>query len=177
MKDIRLQPGTELAPLASRHPRKSFHSGQTQVDDWLQTKALQQQEKHLSVTKVLVGSAGEILAYYTIAPGQVDCADFPAEFTRRLPRRPLPVAILAWLGVSSRYHGQGLGTRILAYALRHCYEAEKAFPFVAVVIDCVDDTAKLFFQKFDFLEIPGNPYRLYLSVAQLQALLGEARSK
>lgn len=173
MRDIRLPVGAELVPLARHHPRKAFRSGQPQVDDWLRTKALQQQEKHLSATKVLLDSKANIVGYYIIAPGQVDYADFPGELVNRLPKRPLPVAILAWLGVSEHYHGQGVGVRLLAYALRHCYEADKAFPFVAVIIDCLDDNAKQFFQKFDFLEVPGNPYRLYMSITRLKTLLRE----
>ncbi len=35
----------------------------------------------------------------------------------RLPRRVLPVAVLAWLGVSEGCQGQGLGRLLLAQAL------------------------------------------------------------
>jgi len=171
--DIRLPAGSELVPLNRSYPRKAFRSGQPQVDDWLWTKALQQQEKHLSVTRVLLDSAGSIVGYYTVAPGQVDYADLPAELVKKLPKRPLPVAVVAWLGVSQQHRGQGLGTRLLAHALRDCYEAGQTFPFVAVIIDCLDDAAKQFFQKFDFQEIPGNPYRLFLSVSRLEAMMTE----
>ena len=171
MKDIRFPPGTELSLLARGHPRKAFQSGQPQVDDWLWTKALQQQEKHLSVTKVLLDSTGAILGYYTIAPGQVAYGDLPAEFVKKLPKRPLPTAVVAWLGVGEQHRGQGLGARLLAHALRDCYEAGRTIPFVAVIIDCLDEAAKQFFQKFDFEEVPGNPYRLYLGSTRLEAMM------
>ena len=169
MTDVRLPEGAQVVPLAREHPRKAFRSGQPLVDDWLGTKALQQQEKHLSATKVLLDSAGHILGYYTIAPGQVDYAGLPPELVKRLPKRPLPVAVLAWLGIDERHAGQGLGSRLLAHALRHCYDASKVFPFVAVIIDCLDDDSKHFFEKFDFDEVPGNPYRLFLSIQRLEA--------
>ena len=57
------------------------------VDNWLATKALQHQEKHLSVTKVLLDEEEAIVGYYTLATGQVDFSDLPAELARRLPRR------------------------------------------------------------------------------------------
>jgi GNAT superfamily N-acetyltransferase len=169
--DVRLPPGIEIAILARHHPRRRFHSGQAQVDDWLWTKALQQLEKHLSVTKVLLDATGEIVGYYTIAPGQVEFAELPEELVRKLPRRPLPVAVIAWLGVSEELHGQGLGARLLALALRDCHEAGKIFPFIAAIADCLDDAAKTFFLKFDFAEVPGNPYRLCLGTAQLEAMM------
>jgi uncharacterized protein (DUF1778 family) len=49
----RLPHGFRLEPLRRAHPRRSFRCGEEKVDDWLATKALQHQEKRLSVTKVL----------------------------------------------------------------------------------------------------------------------------
>ena len=166
--------GFRLETLRRDHPRRSFHCAQEQVDDWLATKSLQHQEKHLSVTKVLLDEIGAISGYYTLATGQVDFKDLPAEVAKRLPRRLLPVALLAWLGISQERQGQGLGGRLLAQALRDCYDAGKTFAFVAVVLDCIDDAAKAFYQRWDFAEMPGHPYRLFLSAKALEALMQEA---
>lgn len=62
---------------------------------------------------------------------------------------------------------------MLAQALRDCYEAGRTFAFVAVVLDSITDAAKAFYQRFDFQELPGNPYRLYLSFARLEAMMSE----
>jgi GNAT superfamily N-acetyltransferase len=70
-----------------------------------------------------------------------------------------------------RSQGLGLGTRLFAQALRDCYEAGKTFAFVAVILDCLNDRAKSFYRKWDFEELPGHPYRLFLSAAQLAALM------
>jgi GNAT superfamily N-acetyltransferase len=168
---VKFPEGFRLEPLRRDHPRKSFHCGEEQVDDWLATKALQNQDKHLSVTRVLVNPTGGIAGYYTLATGQVDFGALPAEITKRLPRRLLPVAILAWLGVSADQRGQGLGRLLLAQALRDCYEAGQTFAFIAVVLDCINDTAKAFYQHWDFEELPGQPYRLFLSAGRLEAMM------
>jgi ribosomal protein S18 acetylase RimI-like enzyme len=81
------------------------------------------------------------------------------------------VAVLAWLGVSVRHQGQKLGELLLAQALRDCHEAGRVFAFVAVILDCVDDRAKAFYQRWDFAELPGNPYRLFLTSQALMALM------
>jgi len=171
---VRLPDGFRLEPLRREHPRRPFHCGEGKVDDWLVTKALQHQEKHLSVTKVLLDEAGAIAGYYTLATGQVDFGDLPAEVTKRLPRRLLPVAVLAWLGVSAAHQGQGLGRLLLAQALRDCYEAGKTFAFIAVILDCINDVTKAFYQQWDFEELPGHPYRLFLSAKRLAALMEES---
>ena len=118
------------------------------VDDWLATKALQSQEKHLSTTLTHLEAIQTIAGFYTLAPAQVDFADLPPELLRRLPRRNLPVAVLAWLGVRDADGGFGLGHRLLAQALRYNYDAGQTFPFVEVILDCIDDKARTFCQRW-----------------------------
>lgn len=101
----------------------------------------------------------------------VDFADLPADLARTLPRRELPVAIVAWLGVSQAHQGQKLGALLFAQALRDCDMAGQTFAFVAVILDCVDDRAKSFYRRWDFAELPGNPYRLFLNSQTLAAMM------
>jgi GNAT superfamily N-acetyltransferase len=171
MSEVRFPDGFRVEPLRRDHPRKSFRSGQARVDDWLATRALQNQEKHLSVSRVLLDDRARIAGYYTLATGQVDFSDLPPEIVKRLPRRQLPVAVLAWLGVEQAFQGQGLGQRLLAKALRDCYEADRTFAFIAVVLDCIDDKAKAFYRRFDFQELPGHANRLFLDARQLEAMM------
>jgi GNAT superfamily N-acetyltransferase len=119
----------------------------------------------------LLDADGAVSGYYTLATGQVDFSELPADIIRRLPRRHLPVAILAWLGVDRNYHGQGLGRLLLAQALRDCHDAGRTFAFIAVILDCVDEAAKSFYKRFDFREVPGHPFRLFLSAQQLEAMM------
>jgi GNAT superfamily N-acetyltransferase len=172
--EVRFPAGFRFERLSKSHPRKAFKSGQGQVDDWFATKALQNQEKHLSVTKVLLDESGHIAAYYTLATGQVDFGDLPADVAKKLPRRMLPVAVLAWLGVATGLHGRGLGSSLLAQALRDCHQASQTFACVAVILDCIDDRAKEFYQHFDFAELPGHPYRLFLTAGQLESMMTES---
>ena len=171
MNGVKLPESYRWERLKQHHPRRQFNSGQPEVDDWLRAKAWQHMKKHLSVTKVLLNEDGRIAGYYTLATGQVDFVDLPVGVSRRLPRRSLPVAILAWLGVSTGHQGQGLGRILLAQALRDCYEASDTFAFVAIILDCLNDDVKRFYQKWDFQELPGHPYRLFLSHRQLEAMM------
>ncbi|WP_295584946.1 N-acetyltransferase [uncultured Lamprocystis sp.] len=170
MSAVRCSPGYRIEPLRRDHPRSAFHSGQAQVDDWLANKALQNQDKHLSATKVLIDPVGTIAGFYTLATAQVDFTDLPPELCRRLPRRNLPVAVLAWLGVRDSDQGQGHGRRLLVQALNDSFNAGQTFPFVAVILDCIDDQALTFYRRWDFRPLPGHNYRLFLSWSQLQAM-------
>ena len=168
---VRFPEGFGCELLRKGHRRAAFDSGQPKVDDWLSRHALQNQEKHLSVTQVLVGADDSLAGYYTIATGQVDFGALPPDIAKTLPRRALPVAILAWLGVDRRFQSKGLGSRLLAQALADCHNASRTFAFVAVILDCVDVSAKAFYERWDFRELPGSPMCLFLSAATLQALM------
>jgi GNAT superfamily N-acetyltransferase len=78
---------------------------------------------------------------------------------------------MAWRGVNQGYQGQKLGDLLLAQALRDCHEAGQTFAFVAVILDCVDDRAKAFYQHLDFAEIPRGPFRLFLCSQTLSAMM------
>lgn len=171
MSGVRYPAGWRIELLAKSHNRKSFRSGQGQVDAWLKQSALQSQDKHLSSTKVLLDSESRLVGYYTLATSQIDFSDLPSEIARSLPKRQLPVGVLAWLGVDSEFQGRGIGQRLLATALRDCYEASQTFAFVAVILDCVDAASKTFYQRFDFAELPGYPMRLYLPFKTLAQMM------
>lgn len=170
MSAVRFPHEYRVEPLRRDHPRSTFRSGQAQVDDWLANKALQHQEKHLSATKVLIDPVGTIAGFYTLATAQIDFADLPPDLYRRLPRRNLPVAVLAWLGIRDTDQGQGYGRRLIAQALVDCYHAGQTFPFVAVILDCIDDRALAFYRRWDFRLLPGHHHRLFLSWSQLQTM-------
>jgi GNAT superfamily N-acetyltransferase len=163
--------GCVFERLRKAHPRHSFKSGEKLVDDWLATKSLQHQEKRLSVTTVLVGGDGPLWGFYTLTIAQIDFTDLPSHIVKRLPLRPLPVAVLAWLGVSAAHQGEGLGSLLIARALRECQDASGIVGFIGVVVDCVSDVGNSFFRHWDFEEVPGQPKRLFLSAKRLEAMM------
>jgi hypothetical protein len=93
----------------------------------------------------------------------VDFAEMPPKLLRCLPRRNPPLALLAWLGIRQGDKGLGHRRRLLAQALRDCYEAGQTFPFIAVILDCIDDKALTFCRHWDFRPLPGDTYRFFLS--------------
>lgn len=170
MSGVRYPEGWRVELLDRTHNRKGFSSGQEQVDKWLKRSALQSQTKHLSSTKVLLDHDNQLVGYYTLATSQVDFSDLPIEAAKSLPQRQLPVAVLAWLGIASSFQDRGIGKRLLATALKDCYDASETFSFIAVILDCVDEPSKTFYQRFDFAELPGYPMRLYLPFKQLERM-------
>lgn len=40
-----------------------------------------------------------------------------------------------------------------------------------MILDCLNETAKEFYRRWDFQELPGHPFRLFLSSTQLEAMM------
>ncbi|MEI7702002.1 MAG: N-acetyltransferase, partial [Planctomycetia bacterium] len=109
MTGVALPPQFSLELLQRKHQRHLFDCGHPEVNEWLHTRAMQHQDKRLSATKVLLDQDRAVAGFYTLATGQVDFGDLPADLARKLPRRALPVVVLAWLGVSKTCHGEKFG--------------------------------------------------------------------
>lgn len=171
MNGVRFPDGWRVDILAKSHNRRAFRSGQADVDRWLKQLAFQSQRKHLTVTKILLDENDAIVGYYTLSTSQVDFSDLPADLGKSLPARQLPVAVLAWFGIDLNFQGKGVGKRLLATALRDCHDSSDTFAFIAVILDCVDESAKRFYQQFDFEELPGYPMRLCLPFKTLDAMM------
>lgn len=163
--------GFSIEQLGRRHKRGDFRSGVPEVDEWLKRYARQAQDKRLCVTRLLIEEPGTIAGYYTLAMGQVNFDELPHEVARKLPGTLLPIVTLAWLGLDRRCHGQGLGERLLAQALRDCHHTGQIMPFVAVLLDCATPNAKSFYRHFDFEELPGHPMKLMLPWKLLDAMM------
>jgi GNAT superfamily N-acetyltransferase len=171
VKEIRWPDGFFIEQLNKRHKRTAFCSGLDIVDEWLRKRARQAQEKRLSVTKLLLKKPNIIAGYFTLAIGQVNFDELPHEMARKLPRTLLPIVTLAWLGVDRRYRGKRFGERILAQALADCYHTGQILPFVAVLLDCATVSAKAFYQRYDFDELPGHPMKLMLPWKLLKRMM------
>ena len=114
----------------------------------------------------------QVAAYYTLGHQTLMREKLPDP--SRLPRYPVPVILLAQLGIDLRFHRQGLGAKTLVHALRHaCQIAShpKSLPAMGVVLDVLDQDALAFYRSFEFfLPLTDNPMKLFVPMASLETL-------
>lgn len=168
---VELPDGFSTERLSKRHRRSTFDCGESAVNDWFRTKAVQSQEKLLAWTTVFLDPNSEVAGFYSLANGEVGNSDLPLSVTRGLPNRPLSVAVLAWMGVAIAHQRQGLGERLLVHALLQLVRAMDQLPFVAVMLDSRSTAAKRLYEKYEFIECLNRPNRMYLSSRDLLALV------
>ena len=154
--------------LHERHDLSGFDCGVASLNRWLGTFALSDQAGHTSVSYV-AGRSGRVLGFYTLAPHSVDPADAGGRLSAGLPRRPIPVLLLARLAVDRSQQGRGLGADLLRDALRRCAGAADEIGGRAVVVHAKDEAAAAFYRRFGFVPLAENPQHLCVLMKDLRA--------
>jgi GNAT superfamily N-acetyltransferase len=153
-----------VAPLGKRHDRKNFDCGEATLNLYLNRYA--NQDIRRRVNRVFVASPPtelqRVIGYYSLSAGSLAAADLPDEFRRRLPRYPVPVALLGRLAVDKSQQGQGLGAILIADALQRIAMAGQVMAVYAVVVDALDESAAEFYRQLGFIPLPSQPLKLFL---------------
>ncbi len=164
MTDIRL----EL--LGAEHDLTGFDCANEQLNGWLADHALAGQRADLARTYLAV--AGDaVVGYVSLTTGSIRREEAPRRYARGMPRHPLPTILIARLAVDRRHQSHGLGSRLLAEALRRAVAASDAVAARLVVVDAIDDEAATFYRNRGFIDIEENPRRLFRKIADIRRSL------
>ena len=142
-----------------------FRSGATELDDWFQRYAWQNQKVNNAVVYV-TAQDGVILGYYAITTATYSRDDAP---------QGIPCILLARLAVDERAQGRGVGAALLKDAIERCYRLSREVGAAALIVHCRDEQARAFYlANGDFLPSPANTLHLLLSMKQLSRMLGSS---
>jgi GNAT superfamily N-acetyltransferase len=159
-----------IRSLDDKVDRAGFQCGTVQLDAYIRRYASQDVKR--GVARVFVATPREtqdrLAGFYTLSAGSVRCEDLPQELARRLPRYPVPVALLGRLAVDESFQGRGLGSMLLFDACRKVEQASAVLAVTGLLVDAKDTAAAEFYRHFGFVPMPGQPGRLLLSRKVLQ---------
>ena len=125
----------EIRALRAEDPRDGFRSGQSDIDEFFQRYAGQNQFRHhIGVTFVAL-EHDTVLGYATVAAGQIRPADLPDGAGAQLPSYPAPVVRLARIGVDVRIQGSGIGAEMLGGVVLIAAEIRARAGCIGVVVD------------------------------------------
>jgi GNAT superfamily N-acetyltransferase len=161
-----------ITPLNKQHVRKDFDCGEQSLNEYLQRYANQDIRKR--VNRVFVASCSDsteqVAGYYSLSAGSLIASSLPELHRRRLPRYPVPIALLGRLAVSRDHQGQGIGSVLLADALQRTARASQVMAVYAVVVDALDEQAAKFYRQFGFIALPSQPLKLFLPMDSVAGL-------
>ena len=163
-------PGLEVIfePLAAHHDRSSFSCGDASLDGYLRRQASQDVRRRITRVFVAVDPSNDRLAgYYSLSAASFYREELPENLAKRLPRYPVPAAILERLAIDRSLQGQGLGTLMLADAVKRLIRASETLAVYALIVDAKNDRAKAFYESFGFHPFPATSHRLFLPLDPL----------
>ncbi len=141
-----------------------FQCGSQPLNDYIRRYA--SQDVRRNVARVFVATPDnnpqQLAGFYTLSAGSVSCTALPQSLAKKLPRYPVPVALIGRLAVNSTSQGKGLGSILLADACLKVSQASSVLAVAGIIVDAKDETAIAFYEHFGFIQLPGQPDRLML---------------
>ena len=98
----------------------------------------------------------------------VGAAQLPAGVAGKLPKHPIPAALLGRLGVERSVGGGGVGTMLAVNALHRARAFATDIALFATVVAVKDEAARRFYQRLGFVPFPETPLRLFLPLASVR---------
>lgn len=159
-----------IESLAPHHDRQDFQCGVEALDRYFTKQAGQDARKRIAAPFVLLDTeTAEVIGYYTLSMSSIVTKNLPTDFTRKLPRyEALPAVLLGRLAVNQKAHGQGFGETLLYDALHRALENPIAA--TVVMVDAINEQAKTFYLKHDFLPLPDQEMRLFLPMKTVDSI-------
>jgi len=145
----------------------SFQCGSKPLDEYIRRYASQDVRKN--VARVFVATPENnpqhLAGFFTLSAGSVNCSSVPESVVRKLPRYPVPVALIGRLAVDVKFQGNGLGSILLADACQKVFQASSVLAVAGIIVDAKDEKATAFYAHFGFIPLQGQVDRMMIPVS------------
>ena len=160
--------------LRADHNLQGFDCGREELNRYLGRYAWTNQQAGAAQTYVgLVGDS--VVGFHTLSVGQVYREEAPERVTKGLARHPVPIMLLARLGVDRRWQGHGVGRALLKDAMLRTLQAADIAGIRAFAVHAKDDDARNFYLKLDFIPSPTDPMHLFVLLKDVRKIVEEPR--
>jgi GNAT superfamily N-acetyltransferase len=159
-----------IEKLARHHLLDGFDCGEEALNRFLLRFAFPNQQANASQT--YLGLTGdEVAGFYTLVVGEVARQDAPERVKKGLAGHPVPLMLLARMGVSARSQGQGIGRGLLKDAIMRTLAAADIAGIRAFAVHAKDEKARAFYERFDFIPSPTDPLHMFVLIKDLRHAL------
>ncbi|UHD43891.1 GNAT family N-acetyltransferase [Aureimonas altamirensis] len=159
-----------IEKLHRRHAVELFDCGEHALNRFLVRYALPNQMANASQTYLGIADNDAIVGFYTLVVGEIRHEDAPERLTKGLARHPVPVMLLARLGVSQAWQGKRIGAGLLRDAVLRTLQVADIAGVCALVVHAKNEAARSFYGRFDFQPSPTDPLHLFAFIKDLKTL-------
>lgn len=161
-----------IEALKKEHDRSVFDCGKKSLNSYLKEQVNQDVKRKLSVCFVLIEDATKLIqGYYTLSNNSIPLSCFSEKVQNKLPKSytSIPTTLLGRLAIDKKFQKQGIGKILLIDALKRSYEVSKTIASFGVIVDPIDSTAKSFYSKYNFIELPDSR-KMFIAMKTLKDL-------
>ena len=161
-----------IGALSPQTDTTNFDCGEPPLNDYLKRYSSQDVKRGLAriFAAAELDSPSVVLGFYTLSAASVAADSLPDPIRKRLPRYPIPVALLGRLAVSRAIQGKGLGAILLADACKRVIAASETLAVAAIVVDAKSPQSARFYEHHGFQPLPARPDRWMLARSQFSDL-------
>jgi GNAT superfamily N-acetyltransferase len=161
-------------PLAAHHDVSRFSNGaHPSLDQWLRERALT--SEGLSARTYVVCTTQEpnrVVGYFSISASIEQRNALPSAKLRRGMPEQVPLLLIGRLAVDANWQGRGLGSALLADALRRCLAASGIAGARGVIAHAIDEAALGFYERHGFVRCPLGERVMLMPIETVRTLLG-----
>ena len=162
-------PTLAIELLDRSHNRNVFDCGIGSLNRYLQHQANQDMKRRIS--RVFVARPPEnksrILGFYTLSAISIDLSVLPEKVARKLPKHPVPAALIGRLAVDLSAQGMGTGQMLLADSIKRTIAVSDDIAIYAMVVDAINQEAESFYKRYGFTPLAYGSGRLFLPLKSL----------
>lgn len=152
--------------IQEHHLITGFDCNRSSLNDWLLRRAWRNENSGDSRTYIVANNEQRIIAYYSLAAGQVIRTDVPKSLARNAPD-PISIIILGRLAIDRLYQGMGLGSALLRDAAYRAKRAAELIGARGLLVHALDEEAYSFYQSHGFVGCPVAPMTLIIALKHL----------
>ena len=158
-----------ITPLDSKHDRTGFQCGVEALDRYFKKQAKQDIKRRIS--RVFVATKQDkpkvVVGYYTLSTLSIELNQLPERLARKLPKHPVPAALIGRLAVSNPAQRRGVGKMLLADAIKRTLAVSDQVVIYAMVVDAINENAIGFYEQFGFTRLSDDSPRLFLPLKSI----------
>jgi len=155
-----------IEPLNQHHKRAAFFCGIETLDRYLKRQANQDIKRRVSRVFVVRSRQDRtrVMGYYTLSTLSIDLSVLPEKLAKKLPKNPIPAALIGRLAVNLYAQGKGIGKMLLSNAIKRTLAVGTEFAIYAVVVDAINEEAESFYMQYGFAHLASEGKRLFLAL-------------
>ena len=161
-------------PLASKHDVSRFSNGvHASLDQWLRERA--RASEGLSARTYVVCTRDEpdrVVGYFSISAAIEQRRILPSAKLRRDMPEQVPLLLIGRLAVDATWRNRGVGSALLADALRRCLAGSEIAGVRGIIAHAIDEAAVGFYERHGFIRSPLGERVMLMPIETVRSLVG-----